>query len=208
MMSDEESRPESEPQPLTADDLELLATPTEELEKRINVFSFDEKRFTSRISSGVKWQQLLQAHLYYDHVLARLLSDALQNPDAINVKRLGFAQKLQFISALSLLNPGIISAVNFINNLRIKMAHELDFEIDDKSVRDLENCTPMYLREIILKEDGRKPGPILFYELLRIILLQIEVMRQSNALERLLARKTAIRLRTVAEGTPDVIYRE
>ena len=207
-MSDEESRPESEPQPLTADDLELLATPTEELEKRINVFSFDEKRFTSRISSGVKWQQLLQAHLYYDHVLARLLSDALQNPDAINVKRLGFAQKLQFISALSLLNPGIISAVNFINNLRIKMAHELDFEIDDKSVRDLENCTPMYLREIILKEDGRKPGPILFYELLRIILLQIEVMRQSNALERLLARKTAIRLRTVAEGTPDVIYRE
>jgi hypothetical protein len=207
-MSDEESRPESEPQPLTADDLELLATPTEELEKRINVFSFDEKRFTSRISSGVKWQQLLQAHLYYDHVLARLLSDALQNPDAINVKRLGFAQKLQFISALSLLNPGIISAVGFINNLRIKMAHELDFEIDDKSVRDLENCTPMYLREIILKEDGRKPGPILFYELLRIILLQIEVMRQSNALERLLARKTAIRLRTVAEGTPDVIYRE
>ncbi|TMJ92478.1 MAG: hypothetical protein E6G77_25420 [Alphaproteobacteria bacterium] len=82
--------------PLTAEELELLATPTEELKRRTEVFSFDYDRFKKRIEIGEHWQQLLQAHLYFDHVITQLLSEALVNPDAVNVSRMSFSRKLQF----------------------------------------------------------------------------------------------------------------
>jgi hypothetical protein len=190
--------------PLTAEDLELLATPTEELQRRTEVFSFDQDRFKKRIATGEHWQQLLQAHLYFEHVVTQLLSDALANPDAVNVSRMSFSQKLQFISALNLLPPELISSVEFINGLRNKIAHKLDFEIGDKDVRDFTNCVPKRLRDIASQDDDRAPGPLRFNELLRVVLLQIEVLRQQYALNRLTTRKAEIRLRTVLEKTPGV----
>jgi hypothetical protein len=52
-----------------------------ELRKRVEVFSFDDEQLKARISTGERWQQLLQAHLYFDHVITRLLVDELANPD-------------------------------------------------------------------------------------------------------------------------------
>ena len=71
--------------PLTDDDLELLATPNAELQKKTATFSFDAEKFTERVFDGQRWQQLLQAHLYYDHVITRILSDALTNADAVDL---------------------------------------------------------------------------------------------------------------------------
>jgi hypothetical protein len=88
--------------PLTPEELDLLATPDEELRNGTKTFSFDRKRFEARISSRERWQQLLQAHLYFDHVITQLLVDALANPDVINAQRMGFVQKLQLIQALGL----------------------------------------------------------------------------------------------------------
>jgi hypothetical protein len=207
-MSDDMLPPKIDRPPLTAEDLELLATPTEDLAKRTQTFSFDEARFKARISTGEKWQQLLQSHLYYDHVITQLLSDALANPDAVNVNRMSFSQKLQFISALNLLPAQLVSSIDAINSLRNKIAHELDFEISDRDVRDLENCTPKYLRDVISTEDGRESGPVRFNELLRVVLLQVEVIRQQHALNRLTTRKATIRLRTVSEKTKGAIYKE
>jgi hypothetical protein len=89
--------------PITAEDLELIATPDAELHKRVEIFSFDDELFKARISTGDRWQQLLQAHLYFDHVITQLLVDALANPDAINASRMSFLQKLHLIQALGLL---------------------------------------------------------------------------------------------------------
>ena len=58
----------------------------EELKARTNVFSFDRAKFEARIVTGEPWQQLLQAHLYFDHVITRMLTDALKNPTAINLR--------------------------------------------------------------------------------------------------------------------------
>jgi len=207
-MSDGTFRPRIERPPLTAEDLELLATPTEELEKRTHVFSFDRDRFEERIASGENWQQLLQAHLYYDHVITQLLTEALVNPDAVNVVRMSFSQKLQFLSALGLLGPDIVSPIEFINGLRNKIAHDLNFEISDNDVRNFANCIPTHLRDIASSEDDREPGPLRFNELLRIVLFQIEVFRQQHAMRRLTEQKGLIRLRTVLEKTPGVVYKE
>jgi hypothetical protein len=98
-----EREPNSDHPQLTQYELELLATPTEELKQRTSVFSFERDRFEARISTGEHWQQLLQAHLYLDHVITQILSEALDNPDAVSLNRMGFAQKCQFILALNLL---------------------------------------------------------------------------------------------------------
>jgi hypothetical protein len=194
--------------PITPEEFELLATPNEELKKRASEFSFDHDRFSKRISSGERWQQLLQAHLYYDHVLTQILVDELAQPDAIDLRRMGFANKLQLISAMNLLPSEVVSPIEFINGIRNKIAHDLDFEISDQSVSDLANCTPKMLREAAEKEEGRKPGPLLFHELLRVILLFAEVRRQENAFDRITTHKSAIRLRTVLERTPGATYKE
>ena len=201
-------KPKIDRPPLTQFELELLATPTEELKQRTSVFSFDRDRFEARISTGEHWQQLLQAHLYYDHVITQLLSDALDNPDAVSLNRMGFAQKCQFILALNLLPAPLVSTVEAINGLRNKIAHDLNFEISDKDVRDIESCTPKYLRDIAETEDDRKPGPLRFNELLRVVLFQIEVLRQNNVLGRLTNLKSALHLRTVLDPTPGIVYKE
>jgi hypothetical protein len=193
--------------PLTTEDLALLATSDAELRKRVHIFSFDRKRFEARIAAGDKWQQLLQGHLYFDHVITQLLVDALKKPDAIGTSRMSFLQKLQLIEALGLLPADLTAPVMFINGLRNKIAHDLNFEISDKDERDLANCTPKHLREIMETDKEREPGALRFHELLRVVLLQIEAIRQSKAFIRLLECKRLIRLRMVLEDTPGAIYR-
>lgn len=199
------SAPESPP--ITAEDLDLLATPDTELRQRVEVFSFEEERFKARISVGNTWQQLLQAHLYYDHVITQVLLDELANPDAINTSRMSFYQKLQLIRALGLLPAEMLSCVEFINGLRNKIAHDLSFEISEKDERDLFNCTPKYLRDIMASDEDRDPGPLRLWELLLIVLLHIEVIRQNHAFKRLSKHKSYIRLRTVLEKTKGAVYR-
>jgi hypothetical protein len=101
-----------------------------------------------------------------------------------------------------------VSTAEAINGLRNKIAHDLNFEISDKDVRDIENCTPKRLREIAETEDDRKPGPLRFNELLRVVLFQIEVLRQENSLERLTTLKAAVRLRIVLDQTPGIVYKD
>ena len=207
-MSDEPFRATEERPPPTAEDLKLLATPSEELRKQTEVFSFDQDRFKARVSDGERWQQLLQAHLYYDHVITRLLVDALVKPDAISATRMSFLQKLQLINALGLLSDEIVSTVELINKLRNKIAHRLDFEISDKDVSDLRNTTPKRLRDLVMTEKDREAGPIRFHELLWVVLLQIEVLRQKHAFDRVQTRKGHIRLQTVLDRTKGAVYRE
>jgi hypothetical protein len=207
-MSDIRRRPERERPPLTAEELELLATPGEELRARTEVMSYDAERFEARISVGERWQQLIQAHLYYDHVITQMLIEALVNPDAINASRMSFLQKLQLIRAMGLLNGELASTLEFINGLRNKIAHRLDFDVTGEDETDLTNCTPKYLRDMVSREADRQPGPVLFHELLNIVLQAIEVMRADYVFDRLYSRKLGLRVRVVVSKTTGVIWRE
>jgi hypothetical protein len=185
--------------PITPEDLQLLETPDEELKKSTQKFSFDHELFSKRISVGERWQQLLQAHLYYDHVLTQMLVDALPQPDAIDLRRMGFANKLQLISAMNLLPPDLISPIQFINGIRNKIAHDLNFEVTDQAIIDLTNCTPPSLREALEQNSGREPGPPLFHELLQVVLIWTEVIRHQHEYSRIDTHKSIIRARTVLD---------
>ena len=206
-MPDKRLRPS--PPPVPAEQLKLLATPRDELEKQTSVYSFDYDRFLERIGSGERWQTLLQAHLYFDHVITLVLTEALQRPEELDVRRMGFSQKLQLISAMDLLSRDLLPAIGRINDLRNKIAHDLSFEVSDKDERDLRNCLPKYFSDFILEHASRDaPGPPRFDEIIDLLLLMVEFGRQSNALNRLLELKTAVRLRTKLERTPGAVYVE
>jgi hypothetical protein len=119
---------------------------------------------------------------------------------------MGFAQKLQLISAHGLAPSDLVSAIAFMNGLRNKIAHDLNFEITDQSVLDFTNCTPQFIRDAVLKQEDREPGPIRFHELLQGLVLFLDALRQERQLRELIEKKAVIHLRTVLEKIPGAVY--
>jgi hypothetical protein len=182
--------------PLSADDLAFLALTDDELRQKSETRSFDIVVFQTRMNTGENWVRLIQAHLYFDHVLTAMLVEALMNADAINASRMGFAQKAQLINAMGLLPQELISPIEFINSLRNKIAHQLDFSISEQDIKDLANCVPRDLRDTMVDFEGLSAAePLGLHHLLVVVLLNVEVARQRHAYQRLVYRQAALRLR-------------
>lgn len=139
-------------QPLTEEDRVLLETPDEEIHEKYKPLSFDTGRFKERISIEEPWQQLIQTHLYLDHIVSLLLVDALHKPSAINTGRMAFVQKLQLVEGMGLLMDDVAAAIRVVNSLRNKIAHDLNFEISETDERNVVNAIPKFLREIMKAE--------------------------------------------------------
>lgn len=136
----------------TAEERRLLDTPEDEIISRNRTFSFDVKEFDARISSGDAWQKIVQGQLYFEHAVCQLLLEALKNPEAISLSRMGHSQRLDLASALGILDDEILSALRKINSLRNHLAHSLNFDISDQDVTDLANCTSPGIRKILQAE--------------------------------------------------------
>lgn len=190
----------------TNEELDLLSTSDEEIWKRHQTFCFHLDDFTKRVGSGDLWQQLIQAHLYFEHVVAQIRTEALAKPEAIRLSHMGFSQRVNLIAAMALLPDELVTPIRKISGLRNKIAHDLTFEVGDHDVRDLENCTPASLRNAAKAEAGRKAGPLELHELLKVILLKTDIVRQDSAAHREIGRKSELRLRTVLQNTPNVKY--
>jgi hypothetical protein len=188
------------PEPFSAEDLKLLATPDVEIRREASVCSFDQKKLADRIRTGEHWQQLLQAHLYYDHVVTCMLTEELKNPDAINVRRMGFFQKSRLIRAMGLLPEQLTIVVERINSLRNRIAHDLNFEIDENQVQELRGliAPPPF-------PEGEEP--LRFNEMLYAALLRIEDIRQHHAARRRAMRKAFLNARRVLYSM-DVEYHQ
>ena len=172
----------------------LIGRSRSELEQEANQFSFDVEAFEKRLERGEAWHKVIQAHLYLDHSTTCVLSEALANPDAIRLSRMGFAQKLELIEALALLPNDLISAATAVNRLRNRVAHELHFEISTSDVSDLKNATPKHLRVTIHPEPPKR-RKVTLSDLLRGIVLMVDIMRQRQALARVLNQQGELTLR-------------
>ena len=192
--------------PLAAEDLALLETPDEELYKQASVFSFNVEKTVRRIRRRPKWEQVIQTHLHLDHVVTQMLVEGLQRPETIKVKRQGFAQKLDLLDALGLIDQPFLPPLRFINDLRNKVAHDLDYEITLKDQRGLKNCTPKILRTEVLDE-GKAGKVITFADLLLGNLVFLDVTRQRHAYQRLKARKEEIHLRKAVLNARQVMQK-
>jgi hypothetical protein len=118
-----------------------------------------------------------------------MLAEALPNPEAMKLRRITFSQKVQLISAMNLVPSSLIPPVDYINGLRNRIAHELNFEISDDAVNNLINCTPKRLRQVALEQRNGADGPLSLHEVLHVVLIQLETFRQDHVNQRLLRRK-------------------
>ncbi len=202
-MSDDLERPKYVPEPLSDEERKLLATTAEELKRSVQIYCFDLEKYKLRTKTGEKWQQLLQSHLYYDHVISTFLNDNLANPEAIHAFQMGFSQKLNLVEALGLLKQEAVSAIRYVNKLRNKIAHDLEFVITDKEVTDFYNCLPPDLYDLENVKTAKASGNNLFWAMLSSLLLYAEFICQTHSFRRLNAKRidaiirevTAVRLK-------------
>src|SRR5262249_24897132 len=111
--------------------------------------------------------------------------ESLEKPEAINASRMGFTQKVALLSALGLVGDDTVPAIEFVNSLRDKIAHNLDFEVAEKDIRDFVNCIPQKLQDTIKSEEE----PVPLREYLQLIVFWTEMLRQQRAVRAILDKK-------------------
>lgn len=179
--------PDRIPRVFSEEEIKLLATPTKQLMEQTGVMSFDLDRLVARLK-GEQWQQVLQAHLYFDHVITVLLTEELKNPNAIDVKRMGFAQKLQLVHALALMPGDMVPVVSHVNKIRNRLAHDLEAKIGNDEIAQLKSALPKWFRKNVMSK-AELDDPESLRNIIVFVLTALDSARQQNALRRLQQRK-------------------
>lgn len=192
----------------TEEERNLLDTPDDEIISRNKKFSFDVKEFDARISSGDAWQRIVQGQLYFEHAVCQLLLESLKNPEAISLSRMGHSQRLDLASALGILDDEILRALKKINSLRNHLAHSLNFDITDKDVADLANCTSPGIRKLLQSEKSSDDRQLGLYDLLMANMVLLEGQRQQNAASREIRKKALLMVKEAAAHYRQVRNRE
>lgn len=191
-------QPVQKPWGLTEEELKILETPEEELERQGHVFCFSLKEFYERIKGGERWQQVMIAHLYLEHVTEQMLSEALVNPKSFNISRMSFSSRVELAFAMGLLPNDVKGPLNKITKIRNAVAHRLNFEVTDQSVKDLESCISVEARQQFIEIRSGK-AEFALNDLLVLVLVICEISRQQNAASRLLRHKSKLKLQKALE---------
>ena len=189
-MSTPPRRPE-----LTSAELELIGTDDGDIRKSVSNFSFDIEKLRERVVAG-EWQNVIQAHLYLDHAISQLIVEHLPKPKALRLERVSVSQKLDLITAHALLGPDLVAVARALNGLRNKIAHDVDFELDDESCSAVLRRVPASLKATIEHDPFCGPG-YSFGKLLVFLVLFIDVARMNLAGDRIIGRKAELKLRAV-----------
>jgi hypothetical protein len=142
--------------PMSEADFELLRTPDSELRLQCRVMSFNPDKMFARVGEAA-WHNVIQAHLYLDHIVTAIITENIPKPRALKLDRISFSQKLDLISALGVVELDVISLLRAINVMRNKMAHDIDFELGSENIDYVIKRVPSHLADII--ENDSYDGP-------------------------------------------------
>ena len=184
---------------LTNVEQKLLNTSDEEITKRNQVFSFDIDILNKRLEASDSGQKILQAHLYLDHCLSRLLHEALANPQALQLDRMSFSQKMQLSDAMGLLPNDLIAVVGIVNKFRNKIAHKLDYEFEESYVKQIKSSIPKSIRNILSEYVKNHKDDDELEVVLTGIVFEVDMIRQRFAAQREIAEKVNIRLKQAVQ---------
>lgn len=187
---------------LTNEDLELLRTPDVELDRQCRVMSFDADRMQERIS-GSAWHDAIQAHLYFDHIVSKILFEGFPRPQSLQLERLSFAQKLDLAAASALIDADLIAFLRGINSLRNAIAHNLEFDVTEEEISKVLSRLPSRYARIVRNEEPPEQGVTLRKSFVVMTIL-LDLHRQGLVAQRLRGRKSELRLRAVLDHQPHV----
>jgi len=178
----------------TPEDIALVKKTDDEIKADVSVFSFDIPALKKRVPDDDPAQAFIQAHLYLDHVITRLLSEGVPFPRHLQLDRTGFAQKLQLVAALGLLHPMHIPPIKVVNAIRNKIAHQLDYVVTPGDETKLRSSLP---KGTDREDDGSQTS---LTGLLRLLAVMIDVERQQRAFERAKRNQAMANVRVVLDG--------
>lgn len=139
---------------------------------------FSKSIFIERMGQGEDWHKLVQANVYLEFIALKLLERELQRPAEIRLDRMSFSSRLDLISALGLVPKDIILAAKAISRKRNKVAHDLEFEVNDQDIQQIASSIPKDFKEIAREVNNfEEQEPLLLRHYLSIVVLMFEQFR-------------------------------
>lgn len=183
--------------PLTLEQVRILSTPDSQLRESVSVMSFDTQKLERRITDDTG-QSIIQAHLYFDHIVTLCISENVQNPGALHLDRIGFSQKLDLLHALGIELPTLSAFLRKLNSIRNKLSHDLDFEVGEQEIDALRSSLERPISKYIENDPFRSEGWRI-EKCLILTIIMLEIHRQSLKASALIGEKLRAELRWKAE---------
>lgn len=114
-------------------------------------WSFDLEKMKSHLDGDDELIVIVRGHLYLEHVLIAFLTEALRYPEAVKFRRIPYPLKVDLCAALGVVPKDIVPVLIKVNELRNKVAHNLNYEFTEQDKRDLYNCYPKYGQELVIE---------------------------------------------------------
>jgi hypothetical protein len=157
-----------------------LWEPTDSTSKR-------ERHFLAHISVDAPLEIVLRGHLWVESALIGLIEEVLPHPEAIDLARFSFPQKLGLAVGLGLVRPEYGPAYLKLNGLRNRVAHDLFSAITHKEQEELLQALGPTLRHISGVDDDEHrfdsfPDPL--RAAIATLLLELDGVRASVIKQR------------------------
>jgi hypothetical protein len=177
----------------TDEDWRLSKESPDEVRAKTAQWSFSIATLKNRVSGPGQSQAVLQAHLYLDHVISRMLEENIPAPSHLPLDRTGFSQKLQLAAALALIPDYLTAPVKVVNGIRNKIAHQLEYEVSELDEAKLRSTLE---KGADLDDDGTQMS---FLKLLQFIVVLTDIARQERAFERLMRVRASANVRVALD---------
>lgn len=177
----------------TDEDRALVAKTADQIKEEVSNFSFDISALKRRVRDDDIGQAFIQAHLYLDHVISRMIAENVPFPRHFQLERASFSQKLQFVGALGLMRPAQLAPIRVVNGIRNKIAHKLEYEVQPSDEAKLRSTLG---KGVDHHEDGSKMS---LAELLQFLAVVVDVERQQRAFESKMRAQAMANVRVVLD---------
>ncbi|PEP08173.1 hypothetical protein CN577_11590 [Bacillus toyonensis] len=99
-------------------------------------------KFSKDIKNEEPLYVFLKTHLYVESIMIQILEKNVPNPKAIKFNTFNFAQKVQLVHALNIMEDDMRGAYNKFNRVRNDLAHYHNKEIDEETIKELYDTLP------------------------------------------------------------------
>ena len=111
------------------------------------IFNNDLSNFIDDTEGDDELQVILRGHLYIEREITEMLRVSLKEPDEVLNNRFMFANKLNLAVALGVIEKENKPVFEKLNKLRNKLAHTINFKINESHFLDLYNSISGKLKE-------------------------------------------------------------
>ncbi len=101
---------------------------------------FDIPTLIEHMNSKDPLATVIRAHLYIEFVLIRQIQAVLVHKSRFDSATLLFDKRVRLAAALGVVDQADFGALNALNSLRNKFAHNIDFQVKEQDERDFYNA--------------------------------------------------------------------